>query len=77
MLNFDFLEKGLEIVSPLHFVYDFSRKMFFNWLNFIAWLPLLLEILVSMYIADMAIYQKIFEFSLKVIPMKYLRQDFS
>ena len=26
MLNFDFLEKDLEIVSPLNFVYDFSRK---------------------------------------------------
>ena len=28
MLNFDFLNKGLGIVSPAHFVYDFSRKMF-------------------------------------------------
>ena len=28
MLNFDFLEKDLRIVSPPHFVYDFSRKMF-------------------------------------------------
>ena len=28
MVNFDFLEKCLGIVSPLHFVYDFSRKMF-------------------------------------------------
>ena len=28
MLNFDFLEKSLGIVSPPHFVYDFSRKMF-------------------------------------------------
>ena len=28
MLNFDFLEKGLEIVSSQHLVYDFSRKMF-------------------------------------------------
>ena len=28
-LNFAFfLEKGLGIVSPLHFVYDFPRKMF-------------------------------------------------
>ena len=27
MLNFDFLEKGLVIVSP-HFVYNFLRKMF-------------------------------------------------
>ena len=28
MLNLDFLGKGLGIVSPPHFVYDFSRKMF-------------------------------------------------
>ena len=26
MLNFDFLDKGLGIVSPAHFVYDFSTK---------------------------------------------------
>ena len=47
MLNFDFLVKGLGIVSPAHFVYDFSTKMFLMLysINFIAWLPLLLEIL--------------------------------
>ena len=28
IISFDFLEKGLGIVSPPHFVYDFSRKMF-------------------------------------------------
>ena len=28
MRNFDFLEKGLGMVSPPHLVYDFSRKMF-------------------------------------------------
>ena len=28
MLNFDFLEKGLGIVSAPHFVYVFLRKMF-------------------------------------------------
>ena len=28
MLNFDFLDKGLGIVSPVHFVHDFSTKMF-------------------------------------------------
>ena len=28
MLNFDFLEKDLGVISPLHFVNDFSRKMF-------------------------------------------------
>ena len=28
-LNFDFLQKGgVEIVSPLHFVYGFARRMF-------------------------------------------------
>ena len=27
MLNFDFLDKGLEIVSLTHFVYDFAMKM--------------------------------------------------
>ena len=29
MLNFDFLEKGLGVVSPPHFVHDFTRKVFF------------------------------------------------
>ena len=28
LLNFDFLEKGLGIVSPPYFVYEFSGKMF-------------------------------------------------
>ena len=56
MLNFEFLEKGLEIVSLPHFVHNFARKMFhmlysINW-NFIAWLPLLLEILVNVCIAN-------------------------
>ena len=26
MLNFDFLEKDLGIVSPSHFLYDFAKK---------------------------------------------------
>ena len=56
ILNFDFLEKGLGIVFPTHFMYDFSRKMFLmlyhvNWTNFITWLLLLLEILGNMCIA--------------------------
>ena len=55
-LNFDFLDKGLGTVSPPHFVYDFSTKLFLtlysiNWPNLIAWLPLLLEILNNMCIA--------------------------
>ena len=56
MLDFDFLEKSLGIVSSPHFVHDFSRKMFLmlyanNWPSFIVWLHLLLEILGSMCIA--------------------------
>ena len=56
MLNFDFLEKGLEVNSPPNFMYDFSRKMFLmfysiNWPNSIVWLPLLLDILGYMCIA--------------------------
>ena len=56
MLNFDFLDKDLGIVSPAHFVYDFSTKMFLmlysiNWPNFIAWLPFFLEILGNVCIA--------------------------
>ena len=40
-LNFDFLERGLEIVSPPSFVYDISRKIFLilhsiNWPNFMV-----------------------------------------
>ena len=56
MLNFRFSGKGQEIFSTLHFVYDFSRKMFFmlfsiNWANIIVWLPLLLKILGNMLIS--------------------------
>ena len=47
MFKFDFLEKGLGIVSPSHFMNDFSRKIFMlysrNWPDFIVWLPLFLE----------------------------------
>ena len=55
MINFDFVDHGLRIVSPAHFVNGFSTKMFLlystNWPNFIAWLPLLPEILGNMFIA--------------------------
>ena len=56
MLNFVFLDKSLGIISPAHFVYDFSTKMFImvysiNWSNFIVCLHLLLEILGNMCIA--------------------------
>ena len=50
------LEKGLGVGSSPHFVYHFSRKLFLmlysiNLPNFIALLPLLLEILFNMCIA--------------------------
>ena len=52
MLNLDFLDKGLGIISLAHFVYDFSTKIFLmlysNRPNFIAWLSLLLGILGNM-----------------------------
>ena len=53
MVNFDFLDKDLGIVSPADFVYDFSTKMFLmiysiNRPNLIAWLPLPLERLGNM-----------------------------
>ena len=56
MLNYNFSEKGLELVSPPHFMYDFWKKMFLvlhsiNWSSFIAWLPLLWEILGIMCIS--------------------------
>ena len=53
MLNFDFLENGLGIVSPPHMCMIFQEKYFMlhsiNWIDFIVWLPLLLEILGSMF----------------------------
>ena len=53
MLNLNFSEMGLELNSLPYSVYDFLRKMFLilysiNWPNFIARLPLLLEILGNM-----------------------------
>ena len=56
LLNFSFLENGLGIVYPLHFMYDFSVKIFLmlyssNLPNFIVWLPLVLEIFGIMCIA--------------------------
>ena len=61
MFNFDFLEKGLGIVSSPHFVYDFSRKIglmlyYIKWPNFIIWLLLLLEILGNMCIVYFVYY---------------------
>ena len=56
MLNFEFLDKSLGIVSPSppHFAYDskiFLMLLSINWPNFLTWLSLLLEILHDMCIA--------------------------
>ena len=53
ILNFECSEKGLRLVSPPHFVYDFSRKIFLmfyvtNWPNFIVWLTILFKIIRNM-----------------------------
>ena len=50
---FWFLKQGLGLVSPTHFVHDFSRKVFLmlssmNWPNRIVWLLLLRDILGNM-----------------------------
>ena len=55
--NFHFLEEGLGLVFPLHFVYNFSRKKFLmlysiNLPDVIVWLSLFLEILSNMCIAS-------------------------
>ena len=55
MLHFNFSEKGLGLVSPPHFVYDFSKKNFSCYILLTdqtsLWLLLLLEILANMCIA--------------------------
>ena len=53
MLNFNFLERGLGLVSPQNFVYDFSRNVFvvlhsINRPKFIVRLSLHLKILGNM-----------------------------
>ena len=47
-------KRGLELVSQPHFLHNFWRKLFLllyaiTWPNFIAWLPLLREILGNMF----------------------------
>ena len=47
------IKRGLKLVSLPHFLHEFRRKIFLtryfdNWLNFIAWLSFLLEILGNM-----------------------------
>ena len=57
ILYFNFSHRTLGLISPPHFVNDFSRKIFLmlhsiNWPNFMVWLPLLLEILDNMFITN-------------------------
>ena len=71
MLNFKFLDKSLGMVSPIHFVYDFSIKMFLmlysiNWPNFIVCLPLLLEILGNIYNQAVFIHAQKFKKKTKI-----------
>ena len=40
MLNFNFLKKGLGIVSPLHFMCDFSKKRFLCYILLTDKIPL-------------------------------------
>ena len=70
MLNFDFLDKDLRIVSPAHFVHDFFTKVFLvlysiNWPNVIPLLPLLFEILGNMCI-DLFVNQVVTSWILKL-----------
>ena len=54
----DILVKGLGTVSPAHFIYDFSTKIFLmlypmtDQISLSGWLALLLEILSNMCIAN-------------------------
>ena len=50
MGNFNYSEKGLELVSPPYFVYGFGEMLihFIKWPNLIVWLSLLLKILGNM-----------------------------
>ena len=51
MLNFDILKKGLGIVSPPHFVYDFFKKNVSSYILLTNKFHCLLGILVNMCIA--------------------------
>ena len=68
-LNFDCLSKTLGIVSPAHFVHDFSTKMFrmlcsINWLNSIVWLSLYWEICVLQLFVNQVVTSWILKFTL-------------
>ena len=82
MINFDYLEKSLGIVSPAYFVYDFLRKMFpllysINWPNFIVWLPLLLEILDNICVLQLFVNQLIYHvINIEINPIFLIKSFF-
>ena len=74
MLNFDFLEKGLETVSPRYILCDLFKKMILMlysiyWPSFILWLPLIFEILGIMYIAIVCFASDVINFEINLISL--------
>ena len=72
MLNFDFLDKGLETVSPRYILYDLLIKMFLMlysiyWPSLIVWLPLIFEILGIIYIAIVCFPSDVINFEINLI----------
>ena len=85
MLNFGFLEKGLGIVSPSNFVYDFSRKMFLmfhlsDWLYVLRyWVIRAFQLFVSQFVTlfvNFEINLLIFLIKSFLYMAKMLRQTF-
>ena len=79
ILNFNSSEKGLGLLSPLHFVRDFSSKTFLklysiNWPNFIVWFSLLLEVPDNIY--NVINYFPVFDAINFEIKLKFLIQSF-
>ena len=51
MLSFGFLEKGLEIISPPHFVQDFTKNVFPDCFYFVGyWAIYVLQLPVSQFV---------------------------
>ena len=72
MLNFDFLDKGLETVSPRYILYDLLIKMFLMlysiyWPSLIVWLPLIFEILGIIYNAIACFPSDVINFEINLI----------
>ena len=89
MLNFDFSEKGLRIVSPPNFVHNFSRKMFLilnsvNWPNRMPdsfyflryWSVSVLQLFVNQVVTSQIFNQAVFLHHQKVMAkLKYLENE--